>query len=165
MPELRQDPLSDEWIIMANDQGKRPEDFKRTRPPEPKAQFLATCPFCPGNEDQTPSELDALRYPNASKARRPSRYPVPYRFLSPIQGSRALRFFAGKEIRFSPHIVTRPGTPIRKRPRGEESPSAGQRAAERARRTPRSSDGQHGLAREEWCSCGIDFEDCGTETG
>lgn len=60
MTELRQDPLSDEWIITADDQRKRAEDFKKTSPPEPKEQFLATCPFCPGNEDQTPPELYAL---------------------------------------------------------------------------------------------------------
>jgi len=60
MHELRQDPLSDEWVIMSDDRGKRPEDFKTTRPTEPKMKFLPTCPFCPGNEELTPSELYAL---------------------------------------------------------------------------------------------------------
>ena len=38
----------------------RPEDFKTRRPTEHESKFQATCPFCPGNEDLTPSELYAL---------------------------------------------------------------------------------------------------------
>jgi len=55
MPELRQNMLTDEWVIIASERAKRPEDFKTkeaARPPLP--EFSAQCPFCPGNEAHTP---------------------------------------------------------------------------------------------------------------
>ncbi len=57
MSELRRDPVSGRWVIIASERGKRPSDFDK--PPQPtKATF---CPFCPGNESSTPPEIFAIR--------------------------------------------------------------------------------------------------------
>ena len=57
MPELRKDLVTERWVIIATERAKRPQDF--TRPPsEPET---AVCPFCPGQESQTPPELWAVR--------------------------------------------------------------------------------------------------------
>jgi len=63
MPELRQDPSTKEWVIIATERAKRPHEFQRPNPPI-KASG-AGCVFCPGNEDKTPPEL--YRFPNRSK--------------------------------------------------------------------------------------------------
>jgi len=57
MAELRRDPLSGRWVIMAVERASRPADFQLSRS-ERKATF---CPFCAGNEDKTPPEIIALR--------------------------------------------------------------------------------------------------------
>jgi UDPglucose--hexose-1-phosphate uridylyltransferase len=58
MSELRHDPISRRWVIIANERNRRPGDFQieREAPHEPKF-----CPFCPGNEDKTPDEIRAIR--------------------------------------------------------------------------------------------------------
>ncbi|MFN3739856.1 MAG: DUF4931 domain-containing protein [Thermodesulfovibrionales bacterium] len=56
MAELRLNLITREWVIIATEKGKKPEDFiirERRRIPE----FLETCPFCPGNEEKTPAEI------------------------------------------------------------------------------------------------------------
>ena len=57
MPELRKDLITERWVIIATERAKRPHDF--TQPPSQPEP--AVCPFCPGNESQTPSELWAAR--------------------------------------------------------------------------------------------------------
>lgn len=58
MPELRQDPLTNTWVIIASERSKRPSDFasKKEGKKEP-----GTCPFCLGNEHMTPPEILAYR--------------------------------------------------------------------------------------------------------
>jgi len=57
MPELRHNVLTREWVIIASERARRPEEFAKKRkdkkiiPP-----YVATCPFCPGNEKMTPPE-------------------------------------------------------------------------------------------------------------
>ncbi|HTF57999.1 MAG TPA: galactose-1-phosphate uridylyltransferase [Planctomycetota bacterium] len=58
MSELRRDPISDSWVIIAPDRAARPLDFP-IAPPRPSAQ--ATCPFCPGREHETPPEIASIR--------------------------------------------------------------------------------------------------------
>lgn len=58
MSELRHDPLSKRWVIIATERTRRPEDFISPAPPYPEPKF---CPFCPGNEDKTPAEITAIR--------------------------------------------------------------------------------------------------------
>lgn len=53
MPELRKDLITDRWVIIATERAKRPQDF-RSLPAEIDHN---NCPFCPGNESQTPSEI------------------------------------------------------------------------------------------------------------
>jgi UDPglucose--hexose-1-phosphate uridylyltransferase len=67
--ELRKDPISGRWVIIAPERGKRPDEFGHT-PPEKKVPFLASCPFCPGNEAKTPPEVFARRDP-ATRANQP----------------------------------------------------------------------------------------------
>lgn len=57
MPELRKDPITHRWVIIATERAKRPQDFKPSPPPAP-AGF---CPFCKGNEDKTPKEIISYR--------------------------------------------------------------------------------------------------------
>ncbi len=53
MPELRQDPIIDRWVIIATQRGRRPSDFT----PEPHPAPVGFSPFAPGNESTTPPEL------------------------------------------------------------------------------------------------------------
>jgi UDPglucose--hexose-1-phosphate uridylyltransferase len=62
MPELRQNFVTKEWVIIATERAKRPKELARQQAPKMPAAFVATCPFCPGNEDKTPPEV--LRVPN-----------------------------------------------------------------------------------------------------
>jgi UDPglucose--hexose-1-phosphate uridylyltransferase len=59
MPELRKDPITGRWVIIATDRNKRPKDYRR--PAEARRTDPANCPFCPGNEGETPTEIFALR--------------------------------------------------------------------------------------------------------
>jgi UDPglucose--hexose-1-phosphate uridylyltransferase len=61
MPELRQNFFTKEWVIIATERAKRPEDLVTHRPMKTVASYVDTCPFCPGNEAKTPPEI--LRTP------------------------------------------------------------------------------------------------------
>ena len=58
MPELRKDPITGRWVIIATERAKRPTDFVRD-----KVQIRGSgfCPFCTGNEAKTPPEIIAYR--------------------------------------------------------------------------------------------------------
>jgi UDPglucose--hexose-1-phosphate uridylyltransferase len=56
MSELRQDPTTEEWVIIARERAKRPNDFVHKRPKRELPDFSPSCPFCPGNESMTPHE-------------------------------------------------------------------------------------------------------------
>jgi UDPglucose--hexose-1-phosphate uridylyltransferase len=62
MAELRRDPVSGRWVIIATERASRPQDFALTRE-EPVGGF---CPFCEGNEDRTPPEVYAVRRPGSA---------------------------------------------------------------------------------------------------
>jgi UDPglucose--hexose-1-phosphate uridylyltransferase len=59
VPELRKDPITGRWVIIATDRAKRPNDF--IRQPVPPAQPGAVCPFDAGHENKTPPEVLAYR--------------------------------------------------------------------------------------------------------
>jgi UDPglucose--hexose-1-phosphate uridylyltransferase len=61
MSELRLDPTTEEWVIIASERAKRPSDFVHPRPERKLPEYLPSCPFCPGNELMTPQEK--LVYP------------------------------------------------------------------------------------------------------
>ena len=58
MPELRKDPVTGRWVIIATDRAKRPSDFSRESVPPPASRI---CPFDYGNEQKTPPEILAYR--------------------------------------------------------------------------------------------------------
>jgi UDPglucose--hexose-1-phosphate uridylyltransferase len=58
MPELRRDPVTGRWVIIAPERRRRPNDF---RVDLPKTLGREHCPFCPGREDLTPPEIRAWR--------------------------------------------------------------------------------------------------------
>jgi UDPglucose--hexose-1-phosphate uridylyltransferase len=59
LPELRKDPVTGRWVIIATDRARRPSDFSREPVPPPSARF---CPFCYGNEQKTPPEILSYRH-------------------------------------------------------------------------------------------------------
>jgi len=59
MPEFRYDPLQDRWVIIATERAARPMDLRDTT----KYNHIKLCPFCGGNESQTPPEIWAVRDP------------------------------------------------------------------------------------------------------
>jgi UDPglucose--hexose-1-phosphate uridylyltransferase len=61
MPELRQDPATKQWVILATERAKRPHDFSRPPVQVSLPEYKADCPFCPGNENMTPPESMAYR--------------------------------------------------------------------------------------------------------
>jgi len=60
MSEIRQDPTTREWVIIARERSKRPHDFVHTQAKPELPSFSPTCPFCPGNEAMTPPESFTL---------------------------------------------------------------------------------------------------------
>jgi len=67
MPELRKDPISERWVIIASDRVRHPGDFVRHSVPNMRSDRI--CPFCPGHENKTPPEL--LAYRNGSPPNQP----------------------------------------------------------------------------------------------
>ena len=57
MPELRKDPVSQRWVIIASERAKRPSDFL----PEEWPSVPTFDPLAEGNEDKTPHEIAAYR--------------------------------------------------------------------------------------------------------
>jgi UDPglucose--hexose-1-phosphate uridylyltransferase len=58
LPELRKDPITGRWVIIAAERAMRPSDFIRQPAVPTGGRF---CPFCPGNESKTPPEVLAYR--------------------------------------------------------------------------------------------------------
>lgn len=62
MPELRRDPVTREWVIIATERSKRPSDFRHAEEwLGDRPEYVETCSFCPGNEQMTPPEVMAYR--------------------------------------------------------------------------------------------------------
>jgi UDPglucose--hexose-1-phosphate uridylyltransferase len=57
MPELRKDPISGRWVIIATDRARRPYSYRTDGATAPDG----LCPFCPGHESKTPPEVLAYR--------------------------------------------------------------------------------------------------------
>ncbi len=56
MSELRHDPFTRGWVIVAPERTSRPHQVGRPAPPPP-SDHAAACPFCAGREHETPPEL------------------------------------------------------------------------------------------------------------
>ena len=89
--EIRKDPLSDRWVIIAEDRYTRPNDYQIVPPPgRPRSQ---RCPFCVGNEEDTPPTL--ATFPNANGSGWqvrvvPNKYPAVREPLSPAANGSGL---------------------------------------------------------------------------
>jgi UDPglucose--hexose-1-phosphate uridylyltransferase len=59
MAELRRDPIVGRWVIVDTDHPNNPADFEL----EDHSWRGGECPFCYGNEHQTPPEITAIRDP------------------------------------------------------------------------------------------------------
>ncbi|MFC2059565.1 galactose-1-phosphate uridylyltransferase [Chloroflexota bacterium] len=77
MSELRQDPTTREWVIVAPERAKRPQPKAKKKTPEEIPPWDEACPFCPGNESQTPGEVFRLPQSEAWEVR-----VVPNRFAA-----------------------------------------------------------------------------------
>ncbi len=63
MPELRKDPMTRRWVIIATERAARPTDLTHE---EIEPNDLDKCPFCEGREDRTPPEIFAIRQPGTA---------------------------------------------------------------------------------------------------
>lgn len=59
MPEFRKDPITGSCVIISTERAKRPQPLSGKNSPSDDEP----CPFCPGNENQTPPEVLAYREP------------------------------------------------------------------------------------------------------
>ena len=57
MSEFRQNLVNKEWVIISTERAKRPDKFVKKAGAKQKLVFDPSCPFCPGNESQTPKEV------------------------------------------------------------------------------------------------------------
>lgn len=75
MTELRRDPFTGRWVIIAPERDRRP--FRTHRQPEPTVT-TGPCPFCPGHEAETPQEVWRLDDEDGDWQVRvvPNKYPV-----------------------------------------------------------------------------------------
>lgn len=64
MPEIRFNPLSGRGVIIAAERARRPFQNKSESAAEDR-NSPRNCPFCKGNEEQTPAQTDSLFFPSS----------------------------------------------------------------------------------------------------
>jgi UDPglucose--hexose-1-phosphate uridylyltransferase len=96
MNELRRDPVTSRWVLIAADRRDRPHDIHAAGADAVGKQATAgsssaACPFCPGNESHTPPEVHADRTNGRADASGWSTRVVPNKFpaVRPDAGSGA----------------------------------------------------------------------------
>ncbi len=68
MPLLRYDHTTADWVVFAPLRKLRPHHNESVIPKEENTgEIQRSCPFCPGNEKLTPSEIFAIRPPGADR--------------------------------------------------------------------------------------------------
>lgn len=75
MNDLRKDPITARWVIIATDRLLRPNEFQKPKSPPPSA---SKCALCPGNESMTPPEIWRWNNPDGTWSVRviPNKFPV-----------------------------------------------------------------------------------------
>ncbi|MBS2039265.1 galactose-1-phosphate uridylyltransferase [bacterium] len=83
MSELRYNVATRDWVVVAPERARRPEDFHAGRPitTADRPAHRADCPFCPGSEDHTPGET--LRFCDAQGNWMVRSFPNRYPALTP----------------------------------------------------------------------------------
>jgi UDPglucose--hexose-1-phosphate uridylyltransferase len=78
MSELRQNLISREWVIIATERAKRPDQFSKPKEQKVLPPHVADCPFCTGNEQKfTPTETYRFSDEKGWKVRViPNRFPA-----------------------------------------------------------------------------------------
>lgn len=79
MQDMRFNPITLDWVIMAPDRAARPNDFHpEHKEPPPRLPYRPDCPFCPGNESATEKELFRVADANGNWVVRviPNKYPA-----------------------------------------------------------------------------------------
>jgi len=61
MPEVRLNRITGDWVIIATERAKRPEEFAHKKEKKELPNHVESCPFCAGNENQTPPETFRLQ--------------------------------------------------------------------------------------------------------
>ncbi len=107
MSELRHDPTTKEWVIIAPERDDRPQQAPKAKRSEELPEWDASCPFCLGNENQTPDEI--FRIPASSENSDWDVRVVPNRFpaLTPEEDAtrREEGYFSRKMGGFGAHEV------------------------------------------------------------
>lgn len=99
--EIRRDPITNRAVIIAEERAGRPCDF--VMPELDKNIASEDCPFCVGNENQTPGEIDAFRAEGSEPDRPgwkvrvvPNKFPAVRRTVAPeTSGDRLLSAIGG----------------------------------------------------------------------
>ena len=60
MTELRKEPITRMWVVVATDHPKGPSDYLAFKPPYQIQESGGPCPFCPGQEKMTPPETFSI---------------------------------------------------------------------------------------------------------
>ena len=97
MSELRQDPTTREWVIIAPERAKRPQRMPKKRRVDELPNWDESCPFCPGNESQTPEEV--FRLPISSQASAWEVRVIPNRFAALTLNGDTTRIEEGRFFR------------------------------------------------------------------
>ncbi len=83
MPELRCNPVTAQWVIIAGERGKRPHARAQSRRRRRAPSYLEGCPFCPGNEAQTPPAVLEVPEPDGHGRWQVRAFPNKFAALTP----------------------------------------------------------------------------------
>jgi UDPglucose--hexose-1-phosphate uridylyltransferase len=101
MPELRQNPITKDWVIIAPERSKRPHQFMygaRRRREKRESKETAICPFCPGNEALSGEAVLTYQQRGSSRSGAKSDWTlrvVPNKFPALVQGEETSRITQG----------------------------------------------------------------------
>ncbi|MFT4659648.1 MAG: UDPglucose--hexose-1-phosphate uridylyltransferase [Ilumatobacter sp.] len=77
MSQMRLNPLNGRWVTIVPNRSERPSDFAPRNPSDDDYSLDRPCPFCPGNEEETPPALETTEADGTWSMRViPNRYPA-----------------------------------------------------------------------------------------